>query len=291
MIIVLTGPTGSGKSELAVELAKKIDGEIVNADCFQVYKELYIATAAPNEEMKKAVPHHLYSFVPLTEGYDISRFQSDCRETLKEILSRNKTPIIVGGSGLYIRSALYDYDFSVDTSNIDLSEYEKKDNGDLHRILEELDPEEAKKIHQNNRRRVLRAIAICLAAGESKTSLLSKQNHEPIFPTRFYELSMDREELYPRVEKRVDKMFEMGLLEETLPLIEKYGREAPAFKAIGVKELFPYIDKKATLEETKDLIKLNTRHYIKRQEVFFRYQFKLKEVSSLEEIISDLKNI
>lgn len=116
MILVLTGPTGTGKSKLAISLANKINGEIVNADAFQVYEKLRIATASPTEEEKKKAPHHLYNFVPLTDSYDISRYQIDARKTLKEILSRKKTPILVGGSGLYIRSALYDYDLSIDTS-------------------------------------------------------------------------------------------------------------------------------------------------------------------------------
>jgi tRNA dimethylallyltransferase len=285
MIIVLTGPTGSGKSELAVSLAKKINGEIINADAFQVYQELNIATAVPSKELQAQVPHHLYSFVPLSENYDIAHYQHDCRLAIKDVLSRNKTPILVGGSGLYIRSALFDYDFSLDTSKVDLTPYEKLSDGDLHGILEKMDPLEATKIPYQNRRRTLRAIAICLAAGESKSSLIAKQTHEPIFESLFFGLTKERDELYPLVEERVEKMFKAGLLEETLPLIEKYGRDVHAFKAIGVKELFPYIDKKATLDETKTLIKTNTRHYVKEQETWFRHQFNLIYVSSLEEII------
>ncbi len=288
MIIVLTGPTGVGKSALAISLAKKIDGEIVNADAFQVYEELKIATAAPSEDEKREVPHHLYSFVPLSEGYDISRYQVDARKCIEDILSRKKIPIIVGGSGLYIRSALYDYDLSIDTSNVDMSEYEKKSDEDLHDILEKLDPTEAKKIPSQNRRRVLRDIAICLAANESKTSLLSKQSHEPIYETKFFALTKDRQILYELIEKRVDAMFEKGLLEETLPLIEKYGEDKPAFQAIGVKELIPYIHSEKTLEETIAQIKVDTRHYVKRQETFFRHQFPTILVKNEEEILSYL---
>ncbi len=288
MIIVLLGPTGSGKSALSLPLAKAIGGEIINADAFQAYKGLEIATASPSKEDKAVVKHHLFNYVPLDEEYNISRYQTDARKAISEVQKRGKTPILVGGSGLYIRSALFDYDLSIDTSNVDLSSYEGLSDDALHEALANLDAEEAKKIHPHNRRRVLRSIAICLAAGESKTSLLAKQNHEPIFPTRFFHLSMDRGLLYPRVEERVEDMFDKGLIEETLPLIEKYGRSAPAFKAIGVKELFPYIDRKATLEETKKAIKDNTRHYIRRQETFFAHQFLCEDISSLEEIISKL---
>lgn len=285
MIIVLTGPTGSGKSELAVALAKKINGEIVNADAFQVYEGLHIATAVPNEDLQKEVPHHLYSYVPLSENYDIARYQKDCRKALDEILSRGKTPILVGGSGLYIRSALYDYDFSLDTSKVDMTPYEKLSEADLHGILEKMDPVEAKKIPYHNPRRTMRAIAICLAAGESKTDWLSHQSHEPVYESMFFALTKERYDLYPLVEERVDRMFEAGLLEETLPLIKEYGRDVHAFKAIGVKELFPYIDGTITLDQAKSDIKKNTRHYIKEQETWFRHQFSLVYVSSLEEII------
>ena len=288
MIIVLLGPTGCGKSALSLPLAASIDGEIINADAFQAYEGLEIATASPSKEDKSAVKHHLFNYVPLSEEYNVSRYQADARKAINEVQKRGKTPILVGGSGLYIRSALFDYDFSIDTSAINLSFYEGLDDEALHKELENLDFEEAKKIHPHNRRRVLRSLAICLAAGESKTSLLAKQNHEPIYPTRFFHLSMNRELLYSRVEKRVEKMFDDGLVEETMPLIEKYGRLAPAFKAIGVKELFPYIDKKATLEETKHAIKDNTKHYIRRQETFFSHQFPIEDVSSLDEIISKL---
>jgi tRNA dimethylallyltransferase len=288
MILVLTGATGSGKSELAIALAKRIQGEIINADAFQVYQGLTIATAAPTPEMKSEVPHHLYAFVPLTEGYDIAHYQKDCREAIAEVTARGHTPILVGGSGLYIRSALYDYDFSLDTSKVDMSPYETLSDGDLHKKLEELDPAEASKINANNRRRVYRDIQICLASGEGKTSFLAKQEHRPIYPVEFFELDKERETLYLHAGERVEAMFAAGLLEETLPLIAKYGRDAMAFKAIGVKELFPYIDQQATLEETKELIKKNTRHYIKNQYTWFRHQFPIVSVSSLEDIIKAL---
>lgn len=288
MIIVLTGPTGTGKSKLAISLAKHLDGEIINADAFQVYEKLYIATAAPSEEEKMIVPHHLYSFVPLNEGYDIARYQTDARNTLNDVLSRGKTPIFVGGSGLYIRSALYDYDLSVDTSSVDMSEYEKLSNEELHDILSKLDEEEAKKTPYQNRRRLLRDIAICLAAKESKTSLLAKQNHEPLYPTIFFSLSKERESLYPLLDERVDKMFKDGLLEETIPLINEYGEDKAAFRAIGVNELIPYIHGQISLEEAINKIKIDTHHYVKRQETFFRHQFPIKYVSSLEEILSTL---
>lgn len=290
MIIVLTGATGTGKSELAIELAKKINGEIVNADAFQAYEELKIATAAPSEEMKKEVPHHLYSYVPLTEGYDIHLYQKDARNVINDLKINCKTPIFVGGSGLYIRAALYDYDLSLDTSNVDLSKYDNWSNEELHEELKKLDPQESEKIPYQNRVRVLRAIAICLASGTSKSELLAKQNHEPIEKTLFFVLKKDREELYTRIDKRVDKMVEMGIEEEVTALVKKYGEGSPAFRAIGVKEFIPYLNGECTFSEAVEAVKLDTRHYVKRQETFFRHQFPIHEVSSLEEILEVINN-
>lgn len=286
MILVLTGPTGSGKSSLAIGLAKAIGGEIVNADAFQVYEGLMIATSAPSAKMTSEVKHHLYAYVPLTEGYDIHRYQKDCRGAIADIVGRGLTPILVGGSGLYLRSALYDYDLSLDVSSANMAPYLRLSPEALHEELAKRDPAEAAKIPYQNRRRVYRSLQICVAANSSKTALLAKQTHQPIYPTRFFALAKERAELYPLLDERVDRMFASGLLEETLPLIRKYGKEAPAFQAIGVKELFPYLEGTASLEETKALIKLDTRHYAKRQETFFRHQFPLETVSGLPDLLA-----
>ena len=306
MIIVLTGATGTGKSDLAIALAKKLNGEIINADAFQVYEKLSISTAAPSEEQKREVPHHLYSFVPLTEGYDIHRYQEDARKTLQNLKNLGKTPIFVGGSGLYIRAALYDYDLSLDTSNVDMSKYDSWTNEELHKELEKLDPAEAEKIPYQNRQRMLRSIMICLASGTSKTELLSKQNHEPIEKTLFFVLKKDREDLYPALDKRVNKMVEMGLENEVVPLLKEYGNGAAQHfqreNAISVYlwlrfpdkyYIYKYGEVKKAAEELQTVIeniKLNTRHYVKRQDTFFRHQFPAIEVSSLEDILKVIEN-
>ena len=160
----------------------------------------------------------------------------------------------------------------------------------LHEELEKLDPTEAEKIPYQNRQRMLRSIMICLAAGTSKTELLSKQNHEPIEKTLFFVLEKDREDLYPALDKRVDKMVEMGLENEVVPLLKKYGEDAPAFRAIGVKEFIPYVEGKQDIETVIENIKLDTRHYVKRQDTFFRHQFPAIEVSSLEDILKVIEN-
>ena len=179
MIIVIAGATGSGKSHLAVELAKRIDGEVINADAFQVYQELSIATAKPSMEMRKEVPHHLFDFVPLTEEYNVYRYQQDLRAVLKDVIARGKTPIIAGGTGLYIRAGLFDYDFS-ETDHPDMSEYDALSDEQLYQKLWEIDEESAKAIHPHNRVRVRRAIEIFLSSGRKKSEMLNEQKHEPI---------------------------------------------------------------------------------------------------------------
>lgn len=286
MIYVLLGATGSGKSELSLPLARALNAEIVNADAYQVYKDFPIATATPSPKERKGVPHHLFSFLESNEPYDVCQYQKDARETLEKIKKAGKTPLFVGGSGLYIRSALYDYDFSVDTSKVDLSPYEGLDGLSLHAELTKLDPEEAKKLPYQNRRRVLRSLSLCLALGESKTSYLARQNHEPIEPTTFLYLIRDREELLSRIERRVERMFEVGLVEEVLPKIQNITERKGAYQAIGVKEFFPYRDGLMGLEEVKEAIVLDTRRYAKRQETFFRHQFKTIPVHNLEEALN-----
>ena len=290
MIIVLTGATGSGKSRLAIELAKKINGEIINGDAFQVYKGIEIATAAPNENEKQEVPHHLYSFLECNDGYDIFRFQHDLRNMLDDVISRGRIPVIVGGSGLYLRSALYDYDLSVNSNKVDMRPYENLSNHELHQALVKLDPVEASKIHENNRIRIMRSIEVCLANGTSKTEMINSQKHLPIYDDCFFfELKRDRGELYPLVEARVDKMVKAGLVAQVTEMVNKYGQDAPAFKAIGIKELFPYLNGESSLEDCIIAIKTNTRHYIKRQETFFRHQFNLIEISSIDDILKAIR--
>ena len=286
MILVLTGPTGSGKSDLAIRLAKKLDAAIINADAFQVYQELNIATAKPSQAMRDEVPHYLFDFVPLTSGYNVAEYQSDMRSVLNFCLEKGQNVIIAGGTGLYIKAALYDYEFSP-RAEVDLSSYASLSDEELHARLRELDEGSASKIHPHNRQRVLRAIELALS-GESKSSAEAKQEHRPIYPALFFALNQERSDIYARVEARVEEMFQAGLLEETLPLIEKYGREAMAFRAIGVKELFPYIDGEATLEQTKEAIKKNTRNYVKRQMTWFRHQFDLEWVDSEEDVLARL---
>lgn len=284
MIYVITGPTATGKSEDAYKLAKAIDAEIVNGDAFQIYKELNIGVAKPNKEFLD-VPHHLFDFVSPDTPYSIMEYQQDARRVIEDIIARGKNVIIVGGSGLYIRSALYDYSFSKQESKVDMSEYEKLSNGDLHKKLEEIDPKEAAILHENNRKRVLRAIAIYLENGVAKSEINSKQEHKPIYDVKFFVKDMDREVLYSRINKRVDKMIELGLVDEVKSLVEKYGKDKQSLQAIGYKEIIEYFDGKYSLEEAIELIKKNTRNYAKRQLTFIRHQFDVNYYLDINNII------
>lgn len=286
MILVIGGATGSGKSALAIALAKKLNGVVINGDAFQVYQELSIATAKPTPEERAEAPHLLFDFVPLSEDYSVYRYQKDCRSALKGALAQGKTPIIAGGTGLYIRSALYDYSFPEEEEAPHPS-LDRFSNEELHAYLEKIDPEEAKKVHPNNRVRAERAIEIYLREGKSKSEFLASQRHQPIYQdVHFFGISQERDSLYESVEERVERMFARGLVEEDRRLVERYGRAPHAFRAIGVKELFPYFDGSCTLEEAKAAIKRNTRHYVKRQFTFFGRQFPMKWVSGEEEILS-----
>ena len=288
MIIVLLGPTGSGKSDLALRLAKKLDAAIINGDAFQVYRELSIATNKPSPEILAEVPHFLYDFIPLDSSYSVAEYQADARCVIDFLLNKNQNIIIEGGTGLYVKAALYDYTFTEESPRDD-SIYDGKENEELYEELRLLDPKAAEKIHPNNRQRIIRALEIASATGKTKSEIEDAQEHAPLYPAVFLALDVDRAHLYEHIDARVDDMFARGLLEETLPLIEKYGRTPSAFKAIGVKELFPYLDGETTLEEAKRQIKLNTRHYVKRQLTWLRHQFDLDWVADLNGALDVIK--
>ena len=272
MIIVITGPTCMGKSETALEVAKNFNAEIVNGDAFQIYKEMNIGVAKPPVEYFSTVPHHLFSCVDINHEYSIAEYQKDLRKTIEEIISRGKNVVIVGGSGLYIRSALYDYEFS-EQPEIDMSKYEKLANEELHKELQKIDPKQAKIIHMNNRKRVLRAIEIYLAQGKTKSEVIDSQEHKLVYDAKFFVRNMDRDLLYSLIDKRVDRMIEQGLLDEVKDIFSKYGKQCKALQAIGYKELIPVIEGKYSLAEGIELVKKNSRNYAKRQVTFIKHQF------------------
>ena len=276
-----------GKSETALEVAKVFNAEVVNGDTFQCYKEMDIGVAKPPKEYFDIIPHHLFSFVDVNRNYSIADYQKDLRHTVDEIISRGKNVVVVGGSGLYIRSALYDYEF-VEQPKVDMSNYEKMSNEELHAELEKIDPKQAEIIHMNNRKRVLRAIEIYLAEGRTKTEVIESQEHKLIYDAKFFVRDMDRKELYSLIDARVDKMIEKGLFEEVKTIVNKYGKENNALQAIGYKALIPVLEGKYDLEFGIEQIKKNSRNYAKRQVTYIKHQFPVifyKNTADLLEIL------
>ena len=263
-IIVITGPTAVGKTKLSIELAKKYNGEIINADAVQVYKGLNIGSAKVTEEEKENIPHHLLDIKEVNEEYTIYHYQKDCREKIKEIQNKNKTPIVVGGTGLYIKAALYDYKLSKE-NNIDT--YDNLTNEELYNELIKLDKDII--IDKDNRRRLIRAINYYK---ENNKSINTNKTNKLLYDVIFIGLTTDRQVLYNKINKRVDEMIEGGLIEEVKSFYEKGIRTKPLLNAIGYREIYNYLDGNCTKEEMVEKIKQNSRHYAKRQYTFFNHQ-------------------
>ena len=265
MIICIVGPTGVGKTKLSIEVAKELNGEIINADSTQVYRDLNIATAKVTEEEKENIPHHLFDIKNIDEDYTVFDYQKDCRNKISEILNKNKTPIIVGGTGLYIKAALYDYKFKESNNN---NLFEDLSNEELYNKLLSIDPNTT--IHKNNRKRVVRAINYY---NETNEPLSSKEKTDKLlYDTVFIGLTTDRTILYDGINNRVDKMLDEGLLIEAKKIYDTNIRSKAVMTPIGYKELFDYFDNKCTLEESIELIKQRSRKYAKRQYTWFNNQ-------------------
>jgi len=273
-VVVIVGPTGIGKTKLSIELAKFLKSEVINGDAFQIYKGMDIGTAKVTEEEKDGIPHHLFDICEVDEIFSAFDYQIKCREKLEELFKKNIIPVIVGGTGLYLKAALYDYKFVEETNPVDMSEYEKLDNQSLYNKLVELDAEAASKTHPNNRRRVMRSLQICLSVDGNKTDLINEQEHKLLYDVKFVGLETSREKLYERCNKRVDIMLENGLEDEVRALYEKYKdkKNLTSFQAIDYKEFFDYFDGKCSKEDAIELVKKNTRNYVKRQYTWFKRQ-------------------
>jgi tRNA dimethylallyltransferase len=265
MIIVITGPTGVGKTKLSVELAKKVNGEIINADSMQVYKGLDIGTAKIKESEKEGIPHYLFDICDVDRNYTIYDYQKDARNVISEIESRGKTPILVGGSGLYIKAALYDYEFIEEDFH---SEFEDLSNEE---ILNEIRKDHETDIHVNNRKRLVRE----LNKIKNGTKNSNKKN-DKVYDFKLIGLTTDRDNLYKIIDNRVDKMVEEGLLREVKDLYDAKVRTKAIMTGIGYKELYKYFDGDLTLDESLNLIKKNSRNFAKRQYTFYNHQMDVK---------------
>lgn len=260
MIYVVCGPTGVGKTKLSVSLAKHFNGIVVNADSMQVYKCLNIGTAKVTEEEKEGVPHMLFDIVSPEDMYTIYDYQRDLRRVIDD--NKDKDIILVGGSGLYIKAGLYDYKFVEEESHEDFDEYS---NEELFDMVKKKDP--TSDIHVNNRKRLIRKL------NQKETSF---DGDKLLYEAIFIGLTTSREKLYDRINKRVDKMVEDGLLEEVKSLYDEGIRSKAIMTGIGYKELYEYFDNKISLDEAIELIKSRSRHYAKRQYTWFNNQMDIK---------------
>lgn len=260
-IIVIVGPTGVGKTKLSVKLAKKLKGEIINADSMQVYRDLDIGTAKIKDVEKEGVAHHLFDIVDVHKVYTIFNYQKDAREMIGKIIKKKKTPIFVGGSGLYIKAALYDYKLVNEKFH---SEFNELSNEDL---LNEIKKYEDTDIHVNNRKRLVREL------NKIKNNSVNISNiNEPIYDMVVIGLTTDRDKLYEIIDKRVDIMIKEGLIKEVKELYDDKIRTKAIETGIGYKELYKYFDGEITLDDAINLIKKNSRNYAKRQYTFFNNQ-------------------
>ena len=263
-VIVITGPTAVGKTKLSIELAKRYNGEIINADAVQVYKGLDIGSAKVTEEEKEDIPHHLFDIKEVDEEYTIYHYQKDCRKLIKEVQGRGKTPILVGGTSLYIKAALYDYKL---TEEKETNTYDNLTDEELYNKLLEVDKDIV--IDKNNRRRLIRALNYYK---ENNKSINTNTTNKLLYDAIFIGLTTDRRILYDKINTRVDIMIKDGLLNEVKAFYDKNVRTKPLLNAIGYREIYSYFDGNISLEEATDKIKQNSRHYAKRQYTFFNHQ-------------------
>lgn len=271
MIIVIAGPTGVGKTKMSIELAKLYNGEIINADSTQVYKEMNIGTAKVTEKEKDGIVHHLIDIKDITDNYTVYDYQKDCRQVIDDILSRGKTPILVGGTGLYIKAALYNYTFEKEESNeIDYSDFT---NEELYSKLIEIDKDTD--IHMNNRKRIIRALNYY---NNHKQSISNNKDGNNLLynDVLFIGLTTDRELLYKRINDRVDIMLNEGLIEEAKYFYDKKINSKAIMTPICYKELFEYFNNNCDLNTAIELIKQRSRRYAKRQYTFFNHQLPVK---------------
>jgi tRNA dimethylallyltransferase len=301
-VLVICGPTASGKTRLAVDLALEFNGEIVSADSMQIYQGMNIATAKPTEEEKKGVPHHLMDFLPYDKEFSVAQYVALAKEVIKDINDRGKLPVIVGGTGLYIRSLINNIHFDETEKNTELRESlrlqaDTYGNEYLLNKLAEIDPETAQKLHPNNLNRIIRALEVYETTGltMSQLQLNSKKTPSPYKPCILMPFYPDRQVLYDRINTRVDEMLKQGLLEEARTFYS-LTREKTSAQAIGYKELAPYFLGYKSLDTCIERLKQCTRQYAKRQLTWFLREPRIEKLivekdTKYEEILNTAKNL
>ena len=289
MIYIIVGPTGSGKTEVAKQLSDYFNAPIINADAFQIYKEMDIGTAKIDKADPYYKKHYLLDIKEPSESFSVMEYQKLFREIVVELSKKYENIIVCGGTGLYIRASIYDYTFQEEDVLEDES-LNDMSNEELYSLLQKLDYDASLSIHPNNRKRVIRAITIANNQKENKSENIAKQKHELIYDdAKILMLNPNREELYENINKRVDKMFELGLVDEVKKLLNKYQLSNTAKAAIGYKEVIDYLDNQISLEECKELIKKRTRNYAKRQVTFFKNQFELEMFENKNDLLKEVR--
>ncbi|WP_144549414.1 tRNA (adenosine(37)-N6)-dimethylallyltransferase MiaA [Bacillus sp. X1(2014)] len=297
-LLVIIGPTAVGKTKLSIEMAKRYNGEIISGDSMQIYRGMDIGTAKIKPEEMEGIPHHLIDIKDPAENFSVAEFQLLVRAKIDEIAQKGKLPIIVGGTGLYIQSVIYDYQFSDvpgdEAYRLKLEERVKEiGNEALYKELLEVDPESASQIHPNNVRRVIRALEIFHLTGKTMLEFQRTQQPDLLYDTAIIGLTMEREKLYERINYRVDIMVEEGLIDEVKHLYQQGLRDCQSIQAIGYKELFAYFDDKMSLDEAIVNLKQNSRRYAKRQLTWFRNKMEVNwfDMTDVENVSKKIKEI
>lgn len=293
-VSVIIGPTASGKTDLSIFIAKQLNGEIISGDSMQIYRGLDIGTAKVTEKEMDGVPHHLIDIKNVDETFSAAEFQQLAREKIADIHARGKLPIICGGTGLYIQSVLYDYQFAQDGNDETIRKELEKEADNIgaeaiHEKLRAVDPISAEAIHPNNVRRTIRALEIFHTTGQPASEQQSSKKQDEKYDSVIVGLTMDRAMLYERINKRVDLMMESGLLDEAEMLYGLGLKDVPAVQAIGYKELFGYIKGEQQLDEAVNLLKQNSRHYAKRQLTWFRNKMDIEWMDMTDEALRNEK--
>lgn len=301
-IVVIAGPTASGKTAAGIEVAKLLSGEIVSADSMQIYKYMDIGSAKPTLEERQGIPHHMIDVAYPDEEFNVALFRNMAGKIINEIASHGKLPIIVGGTGLYINSLIYPYDFTDSAEDTGYREKldtlaREKGNEFVHNMLKDIDHESFIRIHPNNLRRVIRALEVYKNTGKTISEYQREsREREREYNTAYIGLTMDRQLLYSRINSRVDTMFEAGLIDEVKRLKEMgYTKNMVSMQGIGYKEIFDYLDNKCTIEETKEIIKQSSRRYAKRQLTWFRrdeniHWYEVDKYASIGELVKNIIN-
>lgn len=293
-VIVICGPTASGKTSLSIELAKRIKGEIISCDSMQIYKDMTIGTAKPTVEEMDGIPHHLIDFVLPSERYSVADFKKAATQKIEEILSRNKIPIIVGGTGLYVDALVYNIEYLELETDLKYRQelenlIEQKGLEELYEKAKQIDEQAMQSISKNDKKRIMRVLEIYHQTGKTKTQLEAESRlTPPPYDYIVFAITMDREKLYERINRRVDIMIEQGLIEEVQSLVNKYKEFPTAMQGLGYKEVVEYIEGETTKEEMIEKLKMETRRYAKRQLTWFR---KIENITWLNGLNDTQSNI